>query len=112
MKDKPDDLERLPRMSPADEPVVPTGVDRRRRIRWVAVVPILVLAYGLAFVCLFFLTYVLALVGIGSPMGPDPYSEVLKRMLKKQSAWAFVIGLVVGVAFQAFVLDRSGRKQR
>ncbi len=115
MRSAPDDLERLPRMSPADEPVVPTGVDRRRRAPWMLTVAMVVFGLGLVFVSGFFLLHVLAWASTTDPEYPRSLSEAWIRFFGLKHGGPVAIpaffGLLFGVAFVALGIDKAGAKR-
>jgi hypothetical protein len=105
MKDVPDDLERLPRLSPIEEPAIPARLRRARRVpgmtrRWVMGLFGIVLIYGCGW--LLFFVFGRASMSLAPLTQDDPgywprvWNKVVEHGLSELIVAA--LGLLLGIA--------------
>jgi hypothetical protein len=116
MKDVPDYLERLTRLSPEDEQAIPLKVDGERRTPWMTRrEKMVVFGLALIIVCslLVFWMYGLASLTDIDPNDPRYWPEVLGKMFALRYGGPVAIpasiGLALGIAILSSGISKSSR---
>ena len=113
------DLDRLPDMSPSDEPGIPSMPGRVPRSPRVTIPTVMILVgIVLTLVCVFslFLVYGLASLGTITSDEPGYWSLVLGRMFgAEHGGWLAIpasFGFLLGVTFVMLGLVKRGKRRR
>ena len=114
MEDATGDLDRLPRMSPVDEPAVPAGAGGLRRRPWITIQEAMIVSgVGLILVCGLLLFFVYGLATMVPDDEPGYRSLVLERMFGLEyGGWTTIpssLGLLVGIGLVSCGIFRGDR---
>ena len=115
MNAPPDDLDRLPGMSPANEAIVPTRVARRGPTASMLPLGMVLSGIGILLLSGFFLLWVFALASMTDDTDPNYWSEVLNKMFGLQYGARVAIpasfGLLLGIASVVLGIYKAGAKR-